>query len=51
MDLMANLDGQPGKRVIHYMQEQKVKGHPIVGIYCGYTPKEAYLEMVTPSIS
>lgn len=33
-------DGQPAKRVLHYMQEQKAKGHPIVGIYCGYAPIE-----------
>ncbi|MFH0784128.1 MAG: double-cubane-cluster-containing anaerobic reductase [Pseudomonadota bacterium] len=33
-------DGQPAKRVLHYVQEQKEKGHPIVGIYCGYAPIE-----------
>lgn len=33
-------DGQPAKRVLRYMQEQKEKGRPIVGIYCGYAPIE-----------
>lgn len=33
-------DGQPAKRVLRYMQEQKEKGYPIVGIYCGYAPIE-----------
>ena len=33
-------DGQPAKRVLQYVQEQKAKGHPIVGIYCGYAPIE-----------
>lgn len=34
------LDGQPAKRVLRYMQEQKEKGRRIVGIYCGYAPIE-----------
>jgi len=38
--LTDGFDGQPAKRVLRYMQEQKEKGHPIVGIYCGYAPIE-----------
>lgn len=34
------LDGQPAKRVLRYVQAQKEKGCPVVGIYCGYAPIE-----------
>jgi benzoyl-CoA reductase/2-hydroxyglutaryl-CoA dehydratase subunit BcrC/BadD/HgdB len=38
--LNDGFNGQPAKRVLQYIQEQKAKGHPIVGIYCGYAPIE-----------
>ena len=33
-------DGEPSKRVLHYVKSKKEKNHPIVGIYCGYAPIE-----------
>jgi benzoyl-CoA reductase/2-hydroxyglutaryl-CoA dehydratase subunit BcrC/BadD/HgdB len=33
-------DGVPAKRVLNFMEEQKRKRLPIVGIYCGYAPIE-----------
>jgi benzoyl-CoA reductase/2-hydroxyglutaryl-CoA dehydratase subunit BcrC/BadD/HgdB len=33
-------DGEPAKRVLHYLQQRKAKGDPIVGTYCGYAPVE-----------
>lgn len=45
------LDGLPGKRVLGYIEEQKEKGHPIVGIYCGYAPMELIMAMgITPAV-
>ncbi len=32
--------GEPAKRVLHYLQQCKAKGNPIVGTYCGYAPVE-----------
>jgi benzoyl-CoA reductase/2-hydroxyglutaryl-CoA dehydratase subunit BcrC/BadD/HgdB len=44
MDMMPlmddGFDGEPAKRVLNYMQLQKEKGRPVVGIYCGYAPIE-----------
>lgn len=44
-------DGEPAKRVLQYMQGHKDKGHPIVGIYCGYAPIEMIQAMgVVPAV-
>lgn len=45
------LDGLPAKRVLKYMEAQKEKGRPIVGIYCGYAPLELIVAMgITPAV-
>lgn len=44
-------DGEPAKRVLNYMQGHKEKGHPIVGIYCGYAPIELIQAMgIVPAV-
>lgn len=44
-------NGEPAKRVLHYMQDHKEKGHPIVGIYCGYAPIELIQAMgIVPAV-
>lgn len=44
-------DGEPAKRVLHYMLEHKEKGDPIVGIYCGYAPIELIQAMgIVPAV-
>jgi benzoyl-CoA reductase/2-hydroxyglutaryl-CoA dehydratase subunit BcrC/BadD/HgdB len=44
-------DGMPAKRVLNFMQRQKEKGHPIVGIYCGYAPLELIQAMgIVPAV-
>lgn len=44
-------DGEPAKRVLNYMQEQKKKGQQIAGIYCGYAPIELIQAMgIVPAV-
>lgn len=44
-------DGEPAKRVLHYVKDQKEKGRPIVGIYCGYAPIELIHAMgIVPAV-
>jgi benzoyl-CoA reductase/2-hydroxyglutaryl-CoA dehydratase subunit BcrC/BadD/HgdB len=44
-------DGEPAKRVLHYMQAHQEKDHPIVGIYCGYAPIELIQAMgIVPAV-
>ncbi|WDP85258.1 MAG: 2-hydroxyacyl-CoA dehydratase [Desulfobacter sp.] len=44
-------DGEPAKRVLAYMEDHKKKGHPIVGIYCGYAPIELIYAMgIVPTV-
>jgi len=44
-------DGEPAKRVLTYMQAQKEKGRPILGIYCGYAPIELIQAMgIVPAV-
>lgn len=44
-------DGEPAKRVLHYMLGHKEKGHPILGIYCGYAPIELIQAMgIVPAV-
>lgn len=44
-------DGEPAKRVLKYTEEQKAKGHPVVGIYCGYAPIELIQAMgIVPAV-
>ncbi|MFK5951710.1 MAG: double-cubane-cluster-containing anaerobic reductase [Desulfobacterium sp.] len=44
-------DGEPAKRVLRYMEGHKEKGHPIVGIYCGYAPIELIYAMgIVPTV-
>ncbi len=44
-------DGEPAKRVLHYMEGHREKGHPIVGIYCGYAPIELIYAMgIVPTV-
>ncbi len=44
-------DGEPAKRVLHYVQKRKDKGDPIVGIYCGYAPIELIQAMgIVPAV-
>jgi benzoyl-CoA reductase/2-hydroxyglutaryl-CoA dehydratase subunit BcrC/BadD/HgdB len=55
MDMMPlmndGFDGEPAKRVLNYMQLQKEKGRPVVGIYCGYAPIELIQAMgIVPAV-
>ncbi|MFH1116759.1 MAG: double-cubane-cluster-containing anaerobic reductase [Pseudomonadota bacterium] len=44
-------DGEPAKRVLNYIQAQKAKGRPVVGIYCGYAPIELIHAMgIVPAV-
>lgn len=44
-------DGEPAKRVLNYMLGHKEKGHPILGIYCGYAPIELIQAMgIVPAV-
>lgn len=44
-------DGEPAKRVLHYVKDRKEKGYPIVGIYCGYAPIELIQAMgIVPAV-
>jgi benzoyl-CoA reductase/2-hydroxyglutaryl-CoA dehydratase subunit BcrC/BadD/HgdB len=44
-------DGEPAKRVLNYIQGQKAKGRPVVGIYCGYAPIELIHAMgIVPAV-
>jgi benzoyl-CoA reductase/2-hydroxyglutaryl-CoA dehydratase subunit BcrC/BadD/HgdB len=44
-------DGEPAKRLLHYMQGAKEKGKPIAGIYCGYAPIELIQAMgIVPAV-
>jgi benzoyl-CoA reductase/2-hydroxyglutaryl-CoA dehydratase subunit BcrC/BadD/HgdB len=44
-------DGEPAKRVLHYIQQRKDKGDPIVGTYCGYAPVELIQAMgIAPAV-
>ena len=44
-------DGEPAKRVLHYMKGAKEKGKPIAGIYCGYAPIELIQAMgIVPAV-
>jgi benzoyl-CoA reductase/2-hydroxyglutaryl-CoA dehydratase subunit BcrC/BadD/HgdB len=44
-------EGQPAKRVLHYMQSHQAKNNPIVGIYCGYAPLELIQAMgIVPAV-
>lgn len=44
-------DGEPAKRVLNYMLARKEKGHPILGIYCGYAPIELIQAMgIVPAV-
>ncbi|MFO7685534.1 MAG: double-cubane-cluster-containing anaerobic reductase [Desulfobacterales bacterium] len=44
-------DGEPAKRVLNYIQAQKAKGRPVVGIYCGYAPIELIQAMgIVPAV-
>ncbi len=45
------LDGEPGKRVLKYVEGRKAQGDPIVGIYCGYAPIEVIQAMgIVPAV-
>ena len=44
-------DGEPTKRALNYIQAQKAKGRPVVGIYCGYAPIELIQAMgIVPAV-
>jgi benzoyl-CoA reductase/2-hydroxyglutaryl-CoA dehydratase subunit BcrC/BadD/HgdB len=44
-------DGEPAKRVLHYVQAAREKGKPIAGIYCGYAPIELMQAMgIVPAV-
>jgi benzoyl-CoA reductase/2-hydroxyglutaryl-CoA dehydratase subunit BcrC/BadD/HgdB len=44
-------DGAPAKRVLHFMQNKRAQGHPVVGIYCGYAPIELIQAMgIVPAV-
>jgi len=37
--------GEPAKRALAYIQSQREKGSPVVGVYCGYAPLEVIRAM------
>lgn len=44
-------DGEPAKRVFHYILGRKEKGDPVAGIYCGYAPIELIQAMgIVPAV-
>ncbi len=53
MELLMDdgFDLEPPKRILHYMEAQKKKGKPILGIYCGFAPMEVIRAMgIVPAI-